>query len=64
MTNNNIKRKNWLKKRVRTKKSLGVLGKYPLYPTLITRVSLTKIQPTCNRSHGDLEEIKKVRHIK
>ena len=29
MTNNNIKRKNWLKKRVRTKKSLGVLGKYP-----------------------------------
>ena len=29
MANISIKRKNWLKKRVRTKKSLGVLGKYP-----------------------------------
>ena len=29
MANVNIKRKNWLKKRIRTKKSLGALGKYP-----------------------------------
>ena len=29
MAKTNIKRKNWLKKRVRTKKSLGVLGRYP-----------------------------------
>ena len=29
MAKTNIKRKNWLKKRVRTKKALGVLGIYP-----------------------------------
>ena len=29
MSKVNIKRKNWLKKKVRTKKSLGVLGKLP-----------------------------------
>ena len=29
MSRTNIKRKNWLKKRVRTKKSLGTLGKLP-----------------------------------
>ena len=29
MARTNIKRKNWLKKRVRTKKSLGDLGKFP-----------------------------------
>jgi large subunit ribosomal protein L18 len=29
MAKTNIKRKNWLKKKVRTKKALGVLGIYP-----------------------------------
>ena len=29
MSNTCIRRKKWLKKRIRTKKSLGVLGKYP-----------------------------------
>ena len=29
MAKTNIKRKNWIKKKSRTKKSLGVLGKYP-----------------------------------
>ena len=29
MSKMNIKKSNWLKKRVRTKKALGVLGKYP-----------------------------------
>ena len=29
MSNTSIKRINWLKKRIRTKKSLGILGKYP-----------------------------------
>ena len=29
MSKMNTRRKSWLKKRVRTKKSLGVLGKYP-----------------------------------
>ena len=29
MSSTNIRKKNWLKKRIRTKKSLGVLGKYP-----------------------------------
>ena len=29
MAKMNIKKSNWLKKRVRTKKALGVLGKYP-----------------------------------
>ena len=28
MAKTNIKRKNWIKKKARTKKSLGVLGKY------------------------------------
>ena len=29
MSKMNIKKSNWIKKRVRTKKALGVLGKYP-----------------------------------
>ncbi len=29
MSKMNIKKSNWMKKRVRTKKALGVLGKYP-----------------------------------
>ena len=29
MSKTNIKRKSWIKKKARTKKSLGVLGKYP-----------------------------------
>ena len=29
MSKTHIKRKNWLKKKVRTKKSLGALGKFP-----------------------------------
>ena len=68
MSKMNIKKANWLKKKVRTKKSLGVLGKYPrlivsksnkhFYTQLLDDNNSVTI---CSSSSNDKEILKKMK---
>ena len=69
MSKTNIKRTNWLKKKVRTKKSLGNLGKYPrliifrsnkhIYGQLVDDSSNTTILSSSSKDKKLMTEIKK-----
>ena len=69
MSKTNIKRKNWLKKKLRTKKTLGVLGNYPrlvifksnkhIYGQLIDdNTNLTLLSSSSNDNSIDKKDIK------
>ena len=69
MSKTNIKRTNWLKKKVRTKKSLGNLGKYPrliifrsnkhIYGQLVDDSSNTTILSSSSKDKKLISMIKK-----
>ncbi len=69
MSKTNIKRTNWLKKKVRTKKSLGNLGKYPrliifrsnkhIYGQLVDDSSNTTILSSSSKDKKLISTIKK-----
>tara|TARA_B100000700_G_C14425139_1_gene569949 strand:+ start:216 stop:584 length:369 start_codon:yes stop_codon:yes gene_type:complete len=77
MARTNIKRKNWLKKRVRTKLSLGRLGIYPrlvvfrsnkhIYGQLVDDISSTTILSASTKSKSlskDMESVNKIEQSK
>ena len=68
MARTNIKRKNWLRKRVRTKLSLGRLGNYPrlvifrsnkhIYGQLVDDISSTTILSVSTKSNNLSKDLK------